>query len=64
MGQATYIATAADAAVDRYGDRAPEALRELITAAIELDEADLAADFDRIFRRVEQQLAAGVTTPP
>jgi hypothetical protein len=58
MGRTTYIAAAADAAVERYGDKAPDALIELITAAIELGDDDLVADFDRIFRQVERQLAA------
>lgn len=58
MGRTTYIVAAADAAVERYGDKAPDALIELITAAIELGDDDLATDFGRIFRQIERQLAS------
>ncbi|MES2498236.1 MAG: hypothetical protein V4618_19130 [Pseudomonadota bacterium] len=49
----THISAAADLAIERYGKRAPDALAELITAAVRLDDDDLAMDFDRILRRVE-----------
>ncbi len=48
-----HITAAADLAIERYGKRAPDALAELITAAVRLDDDDLAMDFDRILRRVE-----------
>lgn len=49
-----HIAAAADLAIERYGKAAPDALVELITAAVRLNDDDLAADFDRILRRVEE----------
>lgn len=52
-----YISLTADAAIQRYGNQAPDALLELIRAAVRLGDDDLVLDFDRILRQVELRIA-------
>jgi hypothetical protein len=52
-----HIYLTADAAIRRYGREAPDALVELIKAAVRLGDDDLVLDFDRILRQVERRIA-------
>lgn len=52
-----HIYLTADAAIRRYGSHAPDALVELIKAAVRLGDDDLVLDFDRILRQVERRIA-------
>ena len=51
-----HIDLAAQAAIERYGQGAPDALLELIAAAVRLGDDDLVADFDCTLREVEKRL--------
>lgn len=51
-----HVTIAADAAIERYGNKAPARLLELIAAAVRDGDDDQFEDFDRTLREVERRL--------